>query len=436
LNGFENQANLESAAEDSDTEQISRNNNSQALILSSSSTGDINNSTEKKKRKRKSYYIPKYQYPRILKRDVRRDYAVMLTNVLNAADENLLAKFLNRYAMNSCQYVDCFPDENINYQPFVRYAQGIDAIVYRLIQDFSSIPDFVIRLLNSHIIQRHDTKEGSQIVCNVEFSGTKMFYYKRPDLITSVEEMKIAEEKAEKKKSNKKKLKELAPVSKVQQPLIIESDHETKDGILPTQIPSVREEDSPESSMKKSNLKCLSLYAEQYQQLTGKEMPLDLGEMKLTNEELSHFMSLPPEKLQELAQMYSSFMQEEQPPVTQQIISSESLQSLIHTSNEEKIDLSAFIPSSSSSSFAPPTDDCSTLSASSSSCSLASTSTPIVNTHLLAKNDKPLLSKPISIKFAGTITLSLNEEHCLCQFEVKSNLYDMKFVLPNASLKK
>jgi hypothetical protein len=428
---------LESGAEDSDTEQISSHSNSQALILSSSSTGD---NIEKKKRKRKSYYIPKYQYPRILKRDVRRDYAVMLTNVLNAADENLLAKFLNRYAMNSCQYVDCFPDENINYQPFVRYAKGIDAIVYRLIQDFSSIPDFVIRLLNSHIIQRHDTKEGSQIVCNVEFSGTKMFYYQRPDLITSVEEMKIAEEKAEKKKSNKKKLKELASSSKIQQPLTIESDHETKDGILPTLIPSEREEDiigSPESSMKKSNLKCLSLYAEQYQQLTGKEMPIDLGEMKLTNEELSHFMNLPPEKLQELAQMYSSFMQEEQLPVLQhqqqqQNISNESLQSFIHTSNEEKIDLSAFIPSSSSSSaFAPPTDDCSTLSASSSSCSLAST-----NTHLLAKNDKPLLSKPISIKFAGTITLSLNEEHCLCQFEVKSNLYDMKFVLPNASLKK
>jgi len=56
---------------------------------------------------------------------------------------------------------------------------------------------------------------------------------------------------------------------------------------------------------------------------------------------------------------------------------------------------------------------------------------PIIsNSHLLKKNDKPLLSKPISIKFNGVITLSLNEEHCLTQLEVKANVYDTKIMLP------
>jgi hypothetical protein len=398
---------------DEETGELSTENEESVLNISSASndTAMVPVDDKPKKRKRKSYYIPKFAFPRILKRDIRRDYAIMLTNVLNSADENLMSKFFNRYSMNSCQYVDCFPDEYLNNRPFVRIAKGIDAIVFRLLQDFSSIPDFVIRLLNTRIKQSHDVP-GSQIVCNVEFSGTKMFHYMRPDLISSIEEMRLAEEKKGEKKN--RKLKSLPAGG---------ADLETKDGVLPPQsmdFPTLNNSSSSSSPylspadssadlsesqnlFKKPNVKVLYQHFQELIKARGG----DISEMKLSNENIDLASLKEQQNAAELMNLYASLIQEQQ-------------QVIPH--NEEKIDLiNAFtsLPADVSPDMAP--------AGYFNNIPLAN---PIMNPHLLVKNDKPLLSKPISIKFAGVITLSLNEDHCLYQLEVKSSIYDTKFVLP------
>lgn len=45
-------------------------------------------------------------FPRIIKKDIRRDYAAMFTNVLNTVDQVLMGKFMNTYCVNSVKMID------------------------------------------------------------------------------------------------------------------------------------------------------------------------------------------------------------------------------------------------------------------------------------------------------------------------------------------
>lgn len=456
-----------SGVEEDDSPRITAIDSSTELI-----PFDNKNNNKTKKRKRKSYYVKRYPFPRILKRDIRRDYAIMLTNVLNSADENLMLKFFQRFGTQSCQYVDCFPDEYINNQPFIRYAKGIDAIVYRLLQDFSSIPDFVIRLKNANIVQKNEIK-GSQIVCNVEFSGTKMFHYMRPDLITSIEEMCLGNEESKEEddllqqRGGEEGEGDTSPVT----PSSSSKDKNmtvTTANYLKKVMKRLANDDSSfsspstlsdtENNLRTNRMKILSLYSHEYQQLlqshsstSSSPFPLpstdalknmkpeDLAEMKLSSEPvdqlLTQFLSNPEQaysaNIQDLMNLYSSYVK---PSSSASVAPSVTVKNL---ANEEKIDSNDLINYmnkflSGSPSLIPPTPTAAIGHNSSSNNDLQQLGLPgFINTELLKKNDKPLLSKPLQIKFAGQITLSLNEEHCLYQLEVKSSIYDTKIVLNN-----
>lgn len=145
-------------------------------MLSSENGGE-----ETKVVKRRIYHRRANPFPRVLKRDIRRDYGTMLLNVMNSFDGELTSKFFRTFCVQDCYKFDLFPEVKNYNLPCVRQVNGLDQIVFSLLHDLSHTPDCVLTMRSSHIRQRSDIK-GSQVVLRVLFQGTKIYQNKNCNL--------------------------------------------------------------------------------------------------------------------------------------------------------------------------------------------------------------------------------------------------------------
>eukprot|EP01031_Cornospumella_fuschlensis_P040576 gene40576-49469_t len=113
-------------------------------------------------------------FPRIIKKDIRRDYAAMFTNVLNTVDPVLMSKFMNTYCVNSVKMIDYAKlPQNVDRFP-VLTVDGVPNIMGRAYTRIcNNIPDFVFRLQSSHIKQ-HLYEAGSKVVFKARIQGSNL----------------------------------------------------------------------------------------------------------------------------------------------------------------------------------------------------------------------------------------------------------------------
>ncbi len=112
--------------------------------------------------------------PRILKCDIRRDYAAMLTNVLNAFDADLMTRFMNRFCTHDCQLLDYVPEGVAFGVTPVTQLEGQSAIIKFWVNNARYVPDFICQTNDTQLrISLSDGK--SKIISNTRFRGTKCF---------------------------------------------------------------------------------------------------------------------------------------------------------------------------------------------------------------------------------------------------------------------
>ena len=127
------------------------------------------------KKKKYYYYVPVNPLPRILKRDIRRDYAIMLTNAINSCDASHLTSFLQCFALPELYFIDEFRDATNNTLAAVQIEKnyGIQAVVNSIMICTEHIPDLVLKVKSVQIVQRKGM-EGSVINIHGEYYGTKL----------------------------------------------------------------------------------------------------------------------------------------------------------------------------------------------------------------------------------------------------------------------
>jgi len=67
----------------------------------------VDNITPVTKKPKKKYYVKVNSVPRILKRDIRRDYGRMFANVHNSTDYNMVDSFFRFIFYPDCQIIRC-----------------------------------------------------------------------------------------------------------------------------------------------------------------------------------------------------------------------------------------------------------------------------------------------------------------------------------------
>jgi len=159
--------------------------------ISSSSTIDT---TTNRKRK-KSYYRRKNPFLKILKRDIRRDFPRMVTNMLNCQDPDLISRFFHHICVPSCFYIDYSrgyqphpPSNNdsssvssdtdshhVAIQQIEPVLESIEALIQVLVLDQSVFPDMTTTLKGAQLKQSN-AYHGTKIVLNYLVQGTKLFH--------------------------------------------------------------------------------------------------------------------------------------------------------------------------------------------------------------------------------------------------------------------
>jgi len=122
-------------------------------------------------------------YPRVLKRDIRRNYATMLVNVMNSYEVEMMVKFFSAFCVRSCYLYDdstealaVQPISSVNNSISIRRVRGPEYIALHLLRGMDLVPDCTIKLLAAEIRQGLEPT-GSQVVCRVQINGTKLFSY-------------------------------------------------------------------------------------------------------------------------------------------------------------------------------------------------------------------------------------------------------------------
>jgi len=149
------------------------NNNNNNSNNNKDNTSDINNhAVIRPKKKRKSYYIRKYPFPKLLKRDIRWDIPKIMTTVLNSNNDELINCFFRRMCLPSCSYVDLIP--KYYEDPLRPIAFDLDTMINFIIMDSNIFPDLILLLNHAEIVQSEQFA-GSKIVLYYDLTGTKMF---------------------------------------------------------------------------------------------------------------------------------------------------------------------------------------------------------------------------------------------------------------------
>lgn len=128
----------------------------------------------KHKKRKRPYYVPVNGLVRIVKRDIRRDYATMLINVYNSGDEAFVEKFLNQICIPNCQTVRFSYLSGKFNKPCRKYSDGIKTMIAQMKEVFDSFSDFTIKLQNAHIYRRSDMI-GSKVIMDTEMQFSEMF---------------------------------------------------------------------------------------------------------------------------------------------------------------------------------------------------------------------------------------------------------------------
>eukprot|EP00981_Chlorochromonas_danica_P009011 scaffold2421_cov171-Ochromonas_danica.AAC.1 len=137
-------------------------------LTTTSSTGVYKRRRFRKPRPRVS------PFPRILKRDIRRDYSTMYINVINSADSGLVTSFLETFCVDKCRMVDYYkPEENLPGKVPVLELTKLADITKRMQLQLSAAPDCVIRLQDAHIWQ-HLYEMGSKVVMYIRLQCTAL----------------------------------------------------------------------------------------------------------------------------------------------------------------------------------------------------------------------------------------------------------------------
>mmetsp|Transcript_27941 Transcript_27941/g.30536 ORF Transcript_27941/g.30536 Transcript_27941/m.30536 type:complete len:280 (-) Transcript_27941:76-915(-) len=133
----------------------------------------------KKKKKRSSTHRtdnPKYiPAIRILRRDIRRKYAEMLTNVLNSYDLDLHRRFLQEFGNpDLIQVFRSYPPDLLEKLSRKPHNVGIDSLIEGISRQYLAIPDIVFQLSDVKVCQRLNTP-GSKIVASSMVRGTMLY---------------------------------------------------------------------------------------------------------------------------------------------------------------------------------------------------------------------------------------------------------------------
>eukprot|EP00981_Chlorochromonas_danica_P002745 scaffold537_cov180-Ochromonas_danica.AAC.50 len=109
--------------------------------------------------------------PRILKRDIRRDIPIMITNVYNSNDTELVRKFFMTYSVGSC-HMNSYAEKEVSSE-LIRRLNGLDKILAVIFVYMLASPDNVVQLHEAQIKQHLD-REGSQLIMTGRIQGTRI----------------------------------------------------------------------------------------------------------------------------------------------------------------------------------------------------------------------------------------------------------------------
>lgn len=171
-------------------EEEGLDDHSYELIPASSASDDGSSGEEKSakksalgKRIRYKYYI---RLPKVLKRDIRRQYPLMIANIMNSNDFELFHSFFRTFSYNSVGFklhnlASLGIDSHDAYghlfmqeaPPEVDY-QGYHWIFYHWHVLTSINPDYVVKVHEAKIVT-HAGSERSQVVMDLEIDFTRMY---------------------------------------------------------------------------------------------------------------------------------------------------------------------------------------------------------------------------------------------------------------------
>jgi hypothetical protein len=123
------------------------------------------------KKKKKSTYIRKFPVPRVLRRDIRREYPTMLALAINSHDFSHLSGFFHAISIPTCQYMDInegAPKVNL---PVSRRGYNLEELIHLIAVGLQSMPDAVFTIEKAYIVQTRDN-EGSKIVIHADVKST------------------------------------------------------------------------------------------------------------------------------------------------------------------------------------------------------------------------------------------------------------------------
>lgn len=128
--------------------------------------------TVKSKPKRRHRFRPRVNpFPRILKRDIRRDYASMLVNCLNSASPTVIGGFFYTFCVPTCRMSD-----TLMKGVLLKQLDGVDNIAQDLGSGIANVPDFICSI-REVLIKQHLYETGSKIVLKLTSQGTKLMSY-------------------------------------------------------------------------------------------------------------------------------------------------------------------------------------------------------------------------------------------------------------------
>ncbi|RYG95946.1 hypothetical protein EON65_55165, partial [archaeon] len=110
-------------------------------------------------------------FSRLGKNDIRRDYVLMLDNVMNSSDPALVTNFFKEFCTHTCLMQDGVPTCLFNIPPL--YIRGSDGVAQRMSGVIERYPDFICRLLSSRIVRKYN-QSGCEIIMVSRFQGNEV----------------------------------------------------------------------------------------------------------------------------------------------------------------------------------------------------------------------------------------------------------------------
>jgi hypothetical protein len=140
----------------------------QAEYISSKRSFDVQSTATAapKRKKTNRYYIRAHPLPRILKRDIRREFGRMLTIAINSANIHMLLGYFDSFAIPTCKCMETYlldpsmipqaaPSAGRNETTTVTFAHPQE-MAYYIGQIHTMFPDAIVSLTDNQILQQAD----------------------------------------------------------------------------------------------------------------------------------------------------------------------------------------------------------------------------------------------------------------------------------------